>query len=237
MEIVLALGIAAGVLTGVFMIANGSLSLADTIITEGRADNRREAFLNFLERNFESLPGNAEIELVTQDTSSRYLPTLTIENAPSSFAFAGQPISAQAIVLRTQTIPSGGINVVLDYYEEPLLDVNANSTQLRPEPVGSIILYRDIWRFELRALDSRQMEWLSDWDIRGRLPIQFELNAVFDRQGEEVVHYFWIPRKANPASMMQALGQGTTQNTSSPETSTDPNNSAGGNRPSNQSSQ
>ncbi|MDP0490464.1 MAG: hypothetical protein Q7Q71_05395 [Verrucomicrobiota bacterium JB023] len=207
MEVVLAMGIAAAVLSGVFMIANGSLSLANTVVTEGRMDARREGFLNFFERNFEALPGNAEVELITRDTGARFIPTLTIQNAPTAFSFAGQTVSAKAIVLTTVPSPSGGVNVVLEYYEEALLDDQDNVAAVRPEPVGSIILYRDIWRFELRALDSRTMEWVSDWDIRGRLPLQFELNAVFDSDGEEIVHFFWIPPKTNPANLMRNLSE------------------------------
>ena len=208
LEVVLALGIAAGVLTGVFMIANGSLSLADTIVKEGRIDARREAFLEFLERNFSSLPGSAIIELRTVDTGRRFLPTLTIQNAPTSFSFAGQAVSAQAVVLSTVPVPSGGINVVLDYYDVPILDDNEEFAEQGAEPVGSIILYKDIWRFELRALDLNnasldEPEWFPEWEIRGRLPVQFELNAVFTPDGEEVVHYFWLPPKTNPATLLR----------------------------------
>ncbi|MGJ8724362.1 MAG: hypothetical protein ACSHYB_07385 [Roseibacillus sp.] len=207
LEVVIAMGLAAVLLGGIFTIATGSLSLADKIVTEGRMQTRREAFLNFLGRNFEQLPGNAVIELQTRETSQRFLPTLTIENAPASFSFAGQPISAQAIVLTTVPVPSGGVNVVLEYYEESLLDSEEGFGDAGQEPAGTIILYRDIWRFELRVLDIRTNEWISDWDIPSRLPLQVELNAVFDPDGEEVVHYFWIPPKANPSSLMQGLNQ------------------------------
>ncbi|MDQ8189978.1 hypothetical protein [Roseibacillus persicicus] len=207
LEVILAMGLAAALLSGIFAIATGSMSLAEKVVEEGRYQTRREAFLNFLGRNFEQLPGNAVVELVTQDTSQRFLPTLTIQNAPVSFAFAGQPISAQAIVLTTVPVPSGGVNVVLEYYEEPLLDDEDSLAEDRQEPAGSIILYRDIWRFELRVLDSRTMEWISDWDIQGRLPLQIELNAVFEPNGEEVIHYFWIPPKTNPAALMRSINQ------------------------------
>lgn len=203
-EMVLAMGLAAGLLTGIFAIATGSMSMAQKIVDEGRRQTKREAFLNFLGRSFEQLPGNAIIELETRETSQRYLPRMIIQNAPSSFSFDGLPISAQAIVLTTVPVPSGGVNVVLEYYEEPLLDGEDQLGEDRQEPTGSLVIYRDLWRFELRVLDSRTMEWISDWDIRGRLPLQVELNAVFDSEGEEVVHYFWIPPKTNPASLMQA---------------------------------
>lgn len=212
LEVVIAMGLAALLLGTLFGIATGSLSLADKIVSEGRSQNRQEAFLNFLGRNFEQLPGNTIIELETRETAQRFLPTMTIQNAPTSFSFSGQTISAQAIVLSTVSVPSGGVNVVLDYYAEPLLDDEESEATERQEPVGSLILYRDIWRFEIRVRDPRTQEWISDWDIRGRLPAQIELNAVFDPNGEEVVHYFWVPPKVNPASLIRGLEQSQRQN-------------------------
>ena len=222
-EVVLAMGLAAALLGGIFAIATGSLSLADKVVSEGRTQTRQEAFLGFLGRNFEQLPGNAIVELQTRDTVERFLPTMTIQNAPASFSFAGQPISAQAIVLTTVPVPSGGVNVVLEYYEEPLIDDTDNEADEAQEPARSLILYRDIWRFEMRVLDSRTLEWISDWDIAGRLPLQIELNAVFEPNGEEVVHYFWIPPKVNPSTLTNILTQQSGRSTTTqPATPTAP---------------
>jgi hypothetical protein len=212
MEVVLAMGIAAGLLAGIFMIASGSLSLSDKVVTEGRSEGRRESFLNFLERSFLELPGNAEIRLLTTETSSRLLPTMTIQNAPTSFSFAGLPVSAEAVVLTTVPVPGNKINVVLEYYEEPLLNTDDQLAAERPEPDGSIILYRDIWRFEIRALDVNTLEFLIEWDVRGRLPLQLEMNAVFEPDGEEVVHHFWLPTKVSPAQLVRSVQGGGGRN-------------------------
>ena len=211
LELVLAMGLAAGLLTGIFAIATGSLSIGRTILEEGRLQGKREALIEFLGRSFEQLPGNAVVELQTRETSQRFLPRMVIQNAPTSFAFEGLPISAQAVVLTTVQVPSGGVNVVLEYYSEPLLDDNDQLAESSPEPAGSIILYRNIHRFELRVLDSRTLELISDWDIRGRLPLQVELNAVFTPDGKEVVQHFWIPPKTSPATLVNGLGQGSAQ--------------------------
>ena len=93
-----------------------------------------------------------------------------------------------------------------------MLENDGEEAQVRQEPAGSLILFRDLWRFEMRVLDSRTLELISDWDIRGRLPLQVELNAVFDPEGEEVIHHFWIPPKTSPATLVQGLAQGANQN-------------------------
>lgn len=204
LEVVLAMGIAATLLISIFMIASGSLSLSETIVEEGRTEGRQESFLSFLERSFAELPGNAEFRLSSTESSQRLLPTLTIQNAPTSFAFEGLPIAAEAVVIRTAPVPGGGINVLLEYYESKILDDSDGLAVENVEPVGTIILYRDIWRFELRALQINTMEFVSEWEASGRWPVQIELNAIFQPDGEEVVHHFWLPAKANPAQLLRS---------------------------------
>lgn len=211
-EVLLAIGLAAGLLGAIFGIASGSMSMAQKIVDEGRLQTKQQAFLGFLGRSFEQLPGNAVLELETRETSRRFLPRLVIQNAPASFSFEGLPISAQAVVLTTVPVPSGGVNVVLEYYEELLLDDEEQVGEERQKPAGTLILYRDVWRFELRVLDARTMELISDWDIRGRLPLQVELNAVFDPNGEEVIHHFWIPPKSNPTTLMRGMERSSSAN-------------------------
>lgn len=207
LEVVLAMGIASALLISIFMIASGSLSLSERIVEEGRITSRHESFLNFFERSLEELPGNAEVRLSSVESSGRLLPTLTIQNAPTSFGFEGLPIAAQAVVIRTTPAPGGGLNVVLDYYESQLLDDGDGLAEERPEPVGSLILYRDIWRFELRALQVSTMTFVTDWETSGRWPVQMELNAIFEPDGGEIVQHFWLPGKANPAQLVQGIGQ------------------------------
>jgi len=205
LEVVLALLIASFVLRGVFALANGSLALSRTMTEEGASLIAQEAFLGFLERNFEQLPGNAMMELRRDDAGSHWTSDLTFQNVTVSFSWAGQAISAEAIQLSAVLRRDGDLDIVLRYYEEPILNESDPTVDVSAEPVAEITLLRDVWRFEWWALDGRTLEWTEEWDVRGRMPLQLELNVLFSRNGEQVVHYFWIPPKVNPATVMRSF--------------------------------
>lgn len=199
----MALGISVFVLSGVFSLAAGALSISEAIATEGRAQVTQETFLTFLERNFEMLPGNAIVDLKSKDQGSHFLSDLTFQNVPVSFTWAGQSLSPEAIQLSTVPRANGTLDIVLRYYDEPILEDTAQSEALRADPIAELTLLRNVWRFEWRVLDGRTMEWDYNWDVQGRMPLQLELNVVFHPDGDEVIHYFWIPPKVNPATLMQ----------------------------------
>lgn len=202
LEVVLALGVASLVIGAVFSLASGALSISETIAEEGRDQIAHETFLSFIGRNFEKLPGNAVLDLKSEDSGSHYVSDMTFQNVPTSFGWAGQTISAEAVQLSAVLRRDGDLDVVLRYYEEPVLDDSDSTADVNAEPIAEITLLRDVWRFEWRVLDGRTMEWDYEWDIRGRMPLQLELNVVFHRNGDEVVHYFWIPPKTNPETIL-----------------------------------
>ncbi len=217
LEVVLAIAIAALLMRGVFALANGSLALSNTMSEEGARAISNEAFFTFLGRNLSELPGNAELRLTREDGGSHYTSDLTFQNVPTSFSWAGQAISAEAIQLSAVLRRDGDLDIVLRYYEDAILDDSDSTANVNAEPVAEIVLLRDVWRFEWWALDGRTMEWTEEWDVRGRQPLQLELNVIFDRNGEEIIHYFWIPPKVNPETVMRsqlragpaARGEGT----------------------------
>ncbi|NNC89834.1 MAG: hypothetical protein HKN82_15360 [Akkermansiaceae bacterium] len=205
LEVILALGVASLVIYGVFALASGALSVSETMAEEGRGQITRETFLTFLGRNLEMLPGNAVVDLQSEDMGSHYTSELTFQNVPTSFSWAGQALSAEAIQLAAVLRRDGDLDIVLRYYEEPILDDEDSTANVRADPVAEITLLRDVWRFEWKVLDGRTMEWDYVWDVRGRMPLQLELNVVFNRNGEEIIHYFWIPPKTSPATLMRAM--------------------------------
>ena len=216
LEVVLALAVASLVIGGVFALASGALSISETMAEEGRSQITRETFLTFLGRNFEMLPGNAVIDLQFEDLGSHYTSEMTFQNVPTSFSWAGQSISPEAVQLAAVLRRDGDLDVVLRYYDEPLLDDSDSVAEVRAEPIAELTLLRDVWRFEWRVLNGRTMEWDYVWDVPNQLPLQLELNVVFDKNGEEIVHYFWIPPKISPETLMRSMqtaGQGATGGT------------------------
>lgn len=208
-ELVLAMLITALLMRSIFMLADGTVKSARAMVDTQSEEITRDAFFTMMRRHFEELPGNCRMELVPTSETEPFLSTLTFQNSPVAFNWGGVPISAEA--MRIITVPSlNGINVVLEYFEEPILDSEESLAELGVEPIASVILLEDVARFEWNVLDGRNLnferdEWPYEWEIQNRLPTFIELTAQFTHNGEVVRRMFWCPTKVSPLTRMRQL--------------------------------
>lgn len=217
LELILALLLIALLIGMVFTTARSSLILGNSIVQTQNEEMLHQAFFDFLEKRFASLPGNARMELTATDAGTHYLTDLTLEEVPLSFTWNGAERTAKAIRLSTVKRRSGFLDIVLSYYENEIIDPSSTdssgtgftSTTSPPEPFAEIILLTDVAYFEWRVLDGRNLEYQFDWDTAGRLPLQMELTCAFGANGEEIRQVFWIPPRQNPEVFMRQLRQNT----------------------------
>ncbi|MGD7654423.1 MAG: PulJ/GspJ family protein [Verrucomicrobiales bacterium] len=230
LELVIAMGILAAVVSMVFGIARTSLQLGNTIVETQAEEMKHQAFFELLHNRFSSLPGNARLDIQVESSSPPYISQVTIEDVPLSFTWGGQELIAEAVKLSTVKRRSGYLDIVLSYYEEKILDStdeDADSGSLvDQEPFAEIILLRDVAYFEWRALDSTTLEWQYDWEISTRLPIQLELVMAIGAQGEEIREIFWLPPKENPETVIEQMLQTGNSGSSTGSSSSDRDSSS-----------
>ena len=214
LEVVIGTGLIAMLIAMVFAIARSSLALGNRVVETQNEEMLTQAFFELLGKRFSQLPGNARLDLQFQKSSSQYLSELTLQNVPVTFTWGGQPRVAKAIQLVTVRRRSGFLSIVLRYFEGEILE--DPTTGERPkttiEPFAEIELLSDVAYFEWRVLDGRTMEWLEEWDLQGRLPLQLELVMAQGANGEELRHIFWIAPKQNPeVALRQTMQQNQNQ--------------------------
>lgn len=199
----------------VLAIARSSLDLGQAIVKKQGQEMQQQAFFEFLSRRFAAMPGNARLELLSEQSGQigqsgqRYLSDLTLQDVPVSFTWGGQNLLAQAIQISTVETRSGYLDIVMRYYQKEILEGSGSSfdSDAAPEePYAEITLLRDVNYFEWRVLDSNTMEWAYDWQQQARLPLQLELQLSIGADGESMRHVFWLPPKQNPEVAMRQLG-------------------------------
>jgi type II secretory pathway pseudopilin PulG len=211
LELVLAILLLTILVGMVFATARTSLALGNSIVETQNEEMLQQAFFELLSQRFSALPGNTRFDLKVEDSGSHYISDLTLQNVPLSFTWGGQARIAKAIQLSTVKRRSGYLDIVLKYYENEILEgaeSSFSSSTAATEPFAEIVLLSDVAFFEWRALDGRSMEWLYDWDIQGRLPLQLELTLAIGAKGQEIRQVFWIPPKQNPEILMRQMMQG-----------------------------
>lgn len=225
LELVISLGLIALLFGMVFATSRAALQLGNNIVKTQNEEMLHQAFFDLLEKRFSTLPGNTRFDLKVTDTATHYLSDLTLENVPLSFTWGNQERTAQAVQLSTVMRRSGYLDIVLRYYENPIIETTSTSSSgsgfrsfsAEETPFAEIVLLTDVRYFEWRVLDPTKIEYEYEWEESVKLPIHLELTMAFGAEGEPIRHIFWLPPKQNPEVFMRQLqlqggNTGTPQN-------------------------
>jgi prepilin-type N-terminal cleavage/methylation domain-containing protein len=211
-EVVIALGLMAALIILCARLATANIQLANGINKQQSENTLRESFFDMMKMQLTSLPGNTRMELIYTKGMQPYEYTLVLQNVPLAFTWGGVERIAKAVEIAGVKRRDGFINVVMRYYENPILSDTENIADARKEePFAEVILMEDLRFFEWRALDGRSMEWQVDWDLQGRLPLQLELVTAQGAYGDEMKQIFWIVPKVSPNTVIRGTGQNQQQ--------------------------
>jgi len=212
LEVVIALGLV-GMLVGmIFRVASTSVQLSQMVVSGQNETMERNAFFNLLRHHFEKIPGNAVVQLESNNSSSggvsRNLFTLTFQNVPMSFNWGEIPMTAEAVQLASIEQRDGFIDVVLRFYDGKILpDDDDPFLDSDIEPVAEIILIEDLWMCDCEVVDGNTMEQFAEWDNRGKLPLQVKFYCRFEPSSDIVQQSFWIVPKQNPEVFFRQVMQ------------------------------
>ncbi len=213
LEACLALAITAVILTAIFKITDWNLRVSQDSINTSNEHIKESSLFSFLDRAFLEMSGDAVIELQSNETSTHYLSELIIQNSSKSFTWPNQPFTTKAVKIITRPNRDKTLDIVIEYYSEYLLkspyERNAPLVLPDQEPIQTLTLLEDIWRFEWRAWDGQKVDregkplWEYSWETSVQSPRYFELNAMFTPETPATIHTFWNPRKVNPTVYFQ----------------------------------
>ncbi|MBR01331.1 MAG: hypothetical protein CMO60_10815 [Verrucomicrobiales bacterium] len=208
-ELVLSMVIMGLLMGSIFKLADATVKSTRAMVDHQSEEITRDAFFTLMKRHFEELPGNCRMDLLPTSESEPFLSELTFQNAPVSFNWGGIPMSAEA--MRIITVKDlDGLDIVIEYFDEPILDTDETLAERGIEPIASVVLLEGLSRFEWNVLDGRNLnverdEWPYEWEVRNRLPTFIELTAQFGENGEVIRRMFWCPTKVSPVTRMRQL--------------------------------
>lgn len=206
-EVVIALGMMMALIILCARLATANIQLANGISQQQSQNTMRESFFDMMKMQLTSLPGNTRMELRYTKGIQPYEYTLVLQNVPLAFTWGGVERIAKAVEIAGVKRRDGFINVVMRYYENPILSDAENIADVRKEePFAEVILMEDLRFFEWRALDGRTMEWQLDWDLQGRMPLLLELVTAQGAYGDEMKQVFWIVPKVSPSTVIRSTG-------------------------------
>lgn len=174
LEVVIVLAIVALLLSVIYSIAQGTLTLANDIRRAQQRDGRQQAFTGFCEHLFANLPATVVMKLRTTQDSGQYLTTLELENVPSPFD--GAPDCG--VTLFTKSMTGGGLSLRLSCRK--LTDT---------EQSVNVVLFDELMQCEWRVFDPATRQWTTVWNGPTR-PSLMELTLTQANDHKRWV--FWI---------------------------------------------
>ncbi|MCB1226866.1 MAG: prepilin-type N-terminal cleavage/methylation domain-containing protein [Verrucomicrobiales bacterium] len=192
LEIVIAMGVLAMLLSGIFSIAKSTMELSTDLADGQERHMVRQNFIDFLRRSFRNLPGEAEIRLAVRSGGGTYLPSITVINGGTCFS-PGDPLAPDtAVELAAEKLPGGSLRILLR-----LLDAEQTAQLRAGQPVSTrrdqpaLPLIDGAGQFEWKFFDPGGQRWENAWQSPNR-PLLAELLFRLD-DGVEQRAVFWIP--------------------------------------------
>ena len=199
LEVIVVLAITALVLSAVYTIAQGTLTLADDVRRAERRDTRTQAFTTYCEHLMTSLPATATLNLITTQEHGEYLTRLELQHVRSPF----DNTPDCEVTLFTQGRPGGGLRLLLTC--QPSSHAQA---------MASVVLFDDLLQCEWRVFDPTAKQWTTLWkeDTEAATPAVHPhpplLKVVMNSSvAEPHEHVFWIA----PTTAVNAKTQASLQ--------------------------
>jgi prepilin-type N-terminal cleavage/methylation domain-containing protein len=202
LEMIIVLAITAMMISAVYTIVQGTLTLADDVHRAEARDTRRHAFASFCESLFNSLPASAVLNLKTTQSGGQYLSELELQNVSSPFD--GMPNCL--VRLFTQSVAGGGMRLMLSSQAMPNPNDVLKSTKVK---VTTVALFDELFQCQWRLYIPSTQQWVTIWaeENNTTTPIIFQhpplLELVMEQPGEiSQRQVFWIA-PAQPLNLVQ----------------------------------
>jgi prepilin-type N-terminal cleavage/methylation domain-containing protein len=160
LEMLIVLFITALLLSAMYSIADGTITLADDIQKNQRREHRLYAYIDYCQHLFTDLPATAALNIQTTQDGGSYLSTLEVQNISSPFDGAPQ----QIVTLKTTSLAGGSMRMTLSTQRMP----DPKNPAARPGAVTSAVLFDRLAQCEWRAYDIASSQWSNTW--REQLP-------------------------------------------------------------------
>jgi prepilin-type N-terminal cleavage/methylation domain-containing protein len=192
MEMIIAMGVFALLMAGIFAIAKSSMELSSDLASNQERSMMRQNLIDYLRRSFRSLPGNAEIRLQNRSVGGTYIPSLTIVNGGSSFSPGEAVAPDTGLELTAEQRPGGYLRVQLRVLDDQQTLALRSGQNVRPSKNEAVLTLMDrVSQFEWKLYDVQTQRWENVWK-EARRPLMAEMVVQLD-DGLPMRAVFWIP--------------------------------------------
>ncbi len=216
LEVILGIGIASLVLTGIYSTAVGCLRLSQKITEHQQSEMHMHSFLGVMRRNVEGIPGNAKISMEPPEGLGGVARSeIVLEDYPLAFSWAGVPAGSKRVLIISDKDPRGGTRIRIRYLSAEEAEAHAEGGAIDEEGLGITLIdgLKSVWwRFlNQRTLNAGNLDeaWEEDWVRPNERPSLVEMNIEFYDSTEDLRAVFWVPVVLDPATVVRGVQTGS----------------------------
>jgi prepilin-type N-terminal cleavage/methylation domain-containing protein len=200
LELILAMGVLAILMAGIFSVAKSTIELSNELTQQQERTLIKQNLLDFFRRSFRTLPGGAEIRLDNRQAGSIYIPSLTIVNGSTSFSPGSAIPPDIALELTAEERPGGDLRILIRILDDKqTIALRSGQTVRSSNSQLTVPLADNVSKFEWRFYDPYSQRWENLWR-EPRRPLMAELSVQLD-DGQPLRAVFWIPPIINTGGL------------------------------------
>jgi prepilin-type N-terminal cleavage/methylation domain-containing protein len=210
MEVLLALALLGILVSGVYSLQNGAMTVSAEIVENEGKTLRVHSFCELLRRNFEQMPGNARVNLQFWGGFGSDFTEVAFTDYPLAFAWPGVSAGAKTVLFRTERSTGIGLQAAILFLDEEQAAEWQKGQFDEEKILGRITIMDGISFLGWRFFNETTQEWEEEWPLTNtRRPSFVELTLQFTDGHDPVRLVFWIPTMMSPQQFTSGL-TGTT---------------------------
>lgn len=218
-EVLIGLALFSILVGGIFTVQKGALEVSKEVVDSETRTLRMHSFCELLRRNFEQMPGNAQVNLQFYGGSGSDMTEVAFTDYPLAFTWPGVTAGAKTVIFRTERSTGIGLQAAILYLDEEQADAWRKGGFDETKILGRITIMDGIaslsWRFfdDTKATGTNKDDgWEEEWPLTNtRRPTQVEMTLQFMDGSDPVRLVFWIPTMLSPQQFTAGFAPQTPQ--------------------------
>ena len=185
LEVLIAMALVMLVMSGIFSIANGALSLGSAM----SAASLREMRIANFENQFRYFLANATTR--TRLNGSSQDSVLVAENIGVPFTWALRSRLADSVRFILKTTKNGQSNVLIEHLKRDPSRPEKDPYEL----LGSVILLEGVRHWKWSFYDEKKEKWQDRWNAKDQAPLLVKLDFGLQSDARDFRYTFWVSKE------------------------------------------
>jgi general secretion pathway protein J len=205
LELILAMGILAILVSALFVMINTSMRAARALEVDQLREQEVTGFIDLCQQSFRTLPSEAIIQGEVREDRGNFVKAIILQDASTAFNWGDPSVGGGQTILMPKRQNDGSFSVTVNTESG---DNNKNSRSLN--------LIKNVQDLKWRFFDPRAGSWSEEWRDPAFRPSLIEMTLSLPEAEKPTKFTFWIPPLTKPPEQITPPNQPNQPNVNAP---------------------